>query len=518
MGFGSNFFGAATAALPQGVQLGIQGVALKRQKRQDQLREEKDTMDLFLKQWKTAENDPLLQDTMLEDFTIKHGTEEGNLQSFARTFQGMGADKRKMYIDNNKIINDAIAGKGATTKAQGLAANNANKAIIRSLGRVVPTDMRHIDKQLGGSDAALTRREAREDADRRFKFYENQSKVLEKQVEETKLLLEKSDNQEGRDFLETSIGRLKSLLQNMYANGMGFDNEFIDSKFEILGIGADYKAKNISAEAKYKLIEFNKKRKKDGEYWLNLKDITKDGTLNNIERLSQRIEEGYSLFIDSAFAKKGSIGRNMLEAAILSDTKLFESLNVRADSFVLNEKDRVAIEGKKEDINFVKQKIKSEVVDRKFTKKQIKTEEKKWAALDADMTSRLQDIYQKGVSFPLEQKELKEKIELIKDKRANLINNPDDLRKAMTNASSAATTIANLMNKDEKALDIFSDFHGIDKKDLDFKSAIAFAKELLVFEIKQIEIASGGEQFPLKFNRDIFPEEEFNLYFGKKVK
>jgi len=393
MGFGSNFFGAATAALPQGVQLGIQGVALKRQKRQDQLREEKDTMDLFLKQWKTAENDPLLQDTMLEDFTIKHGTEEGNLQSFARTFQGMGADKRKMYINNNNTINDALAGKGTTTKAQGLAANNANKAIIRSLGRVVPTDMRHIDRQLGGSDADLTRREKQEDSDRRFKFYENQSKVLEKQVQETKLLLEKSDNQEGRDFLETSIGRLKSLLQNMYANGMGFTNEFIESKFEILGIG-------------------EKKQPKE-------------------RKLSQSIV----------------------------DVLAGNEFNVRPEE---------------------------------ATPKQI------------DAASII--VFNKKLQFE-------------KDKRKNLTNDRAEIRKAMTNASSTATIIASLKAKDKKALDMFSDLyaHGIDKKDLDFKPAIAFAKELLVFEIKQIQRVTG-KPFPLIFDREIFSEEEFKLHFKKKVK
>jgi len=393
MGFGSNFFGAATAALPQGVQLGIQGVALKRQKRQDQLREEKDTMDLFLKQWKTAENDPLLQDTMLEDFTIKYGTEEGNLQSFARTFQGMGADKRKMYIDNNKIINDAIAGKGATTKAQGLAANNANKAIIRSLGRVVPTDMRHIDKQLGGSDAALTRREKQEDADRRFKFYENQSKVLEQQVQETKLLLEKSDNQEGRDFLETSIGRLKSLLQNMYANGMGFNNEFIESKFKILGIG-------------------EKKQPKE-------------------RTLSQSIVN------------------------VLAGSKF----NVRPEEATPEQIDAASI-----------------------------------------------IVYNKKLQFE-------------KDKRKNLTNDRAEIRKAMTSASSTAATIASLKAKDQKALDMFSDLyaHGIDKKDLDFKPAIAFAKELLVFEINNIQRVTG-KPFPLIFDREIFSEEEFKLHFKKKVK
>ena len=66
---------------------------------------------------------------------------------------------------------------------------------------------------------------------------------------------------------------------------------------------------------------------------------------------------------------------------------------------------------------------------------------------------------------------------------------------------------------------MFSDLyaHGIDKKDLDFKPAIAFAKELLVFEIKQIQRVTG-KPFPLIFDREIFSAEEFKLHFKKKVK
>jgi len=511
MGFGSNFFGAATAALPQGVQLGIQGVALKRQKRQDQLREEKDTMDLFLKQWKTAENDPLLQDTMLEDFTIKYGTEEGNLQSFARTFQGMGADKRKMYIDNNKIINDAIAGKGATTKAQGLAANNANKAIIRSLGRVVPTDMRHIDRQLGGSDEDLTRREAREDADRRFKFYENQSKVLEEAVKETKRLFEKSDNREKRDFHEASIGRLKSLLQNMYANGMGFTNEFIDSKFEILGIGATFKAESILHETQLKLKEYSNSRK-SGKFKIDLGAIDKAGTLSNLQILSDRMEEAESLLSSSEFDEKNK-GRGRLVAMINKDKRLFDKLFDRYDTkFVVSDKDSATINSLNASTNLTLEKVKDAPVERTFIEQKTKTERKKGDVYDAEKTGMLQKQHQKGVSFKLEQEELKEKIELIKTKRANLINNADDLRKAKKNASSTAITISNLIAKDKTALGIFSDLHGINKKDLDFKSAIAFAKDLLVFEINQIEKVTGKDFF-LKFNTAIFSDEELKEYW-----
>ena len=111
------------------------------------------------------------------------------------------------------------------------------------------------------------------------------------------------------------------------------------------------------------------------------------------------------------------------------------------------------------------------------------------------------------------------KLQFEKDKRKNLTNDRAEIRKAMTSASSTAATIASLKAKDQKALDMFSDLyaHGIDKKDLDFKPAIAFAKELLVFEINNIQRVTG-KPFPLIFDREIFSEEDFKRHFKKKVK
>jgi len=169
MGFGRDFFGAATAALPQGVKLGIQGIEYAREKEKDARAAQTATQAAEQKTLSTVfeimkGNDPLENGQKIQ--TIMNTLPEGDFKDGIGTFISFNQKETKELLgwreemtiaindpDNQKIV----AGGGKNFVA--LGAKDKLKDIYRAKGKLkklaIASRLYRITKQAGGDDPEL---------------------------------------------------------------------------------------------------------------------------------------------------------------------------------------------------------------------------------------------------------------------------------------------------------------------------------------------------------------------------
>ena len=169
MGFGRDFFGAATAALPQGVKLGIQGIEYAREKEKDVRAAQTATQAAEQKTLSTVfeimkGNDPLENGQKIQ--TIMNTLPEGDFKDGIGTFISFNQKETKELLgwreemiiaindpDNQKIV----AGGGKNFVA--LGAKDKLKDIYRAKGKLkklaIASRLYRITKQAGGDDPEL---------------------------------------------------------------------------------------------------------------------------------------------------------------------------------------------------------------------------------------------------------------------------------------------------------------------------------------------------------------------------
>jgi len=175
MGFGRDFFGAATAALPQGVQLGIYGIENARKRKED-AREEKifqmklddDKVNIFTKAI-AKETNPTMVNKLIAEFRWNQKLSP-RVEAMTKNIIMFNKAQLTQLDEYNDIIKEVSLGKKGSTKTKedGELAHMGRKALYRANNIEPPLEYIWWDRFFGLDDKTMVAMNVAEDA-RKFK-------------------------------------------------------------------------------------------------------------------------------------------------------------------------------------------------------------------------------------------------------------------------------------------------------------------------------------------------------------
>jgi|TARA_R100001530_G_scaffold131530_1_gene103266 hypothetical protein len=159
MGFGRDFFGAATKALPQGVQLGVQGIENARKRKEDardekifQMKLEDDKVNIFIKAL-AKENDPNTTNNLIDQWRDQELSQRE--EEMTKGIMTFNSHQLKKFDEYNDIIKNASKGNGKNSFAEGAQAQMGRKALFRANKIEPPAEYTFWDRYFGLTDHVL---------------------------------------------------------------------------------------------------------------------------------------------------------------------------------------------------------------------------------------------------------------------------------------------------------------------------------------------------------------------------
>ena len=159
MGFGRDFFGAATEALPLGAKIGVRGIEYAQKKKVDaryekifQMKLEDDKVNIFIKAL-AKETDPNATNNLIDQWRDQELSQRE--EEMTKGIMTFNSHQLKKFDEYNDIIKNASSGNGKNSFAEGAQAQMGRKALFRANKIEPPAEYAFWDKFFGVNDAAL---------------------------------------------------------------------------------------------------------------------------------------------------------------------------------------------------------------------------------------------------------------------------------------------------------------------------------------------------------------------------